>query len=1015
MVRRDSRQPLPVTKILIAAALLAVAHGSHGQELFQAAPSDAGRIESVDRSVLRSRLATLDRDRLFGAVAGSSLVLNLFPDSPDARFEATVERSRRLSGRSTYVYATLAQGGHATFFASGGIVRGKVHSPKGIFTLRSNRAGHLRIEQLDPSALPPAGHGALHPHGHAHCANGICGELPGEPPYLTKSDTGHSGVDETVDILATYTLAAQTHEGGRAEIEANIIADIEDTNQALANSGLGHRQVRLMAMERVDHDESEVDAALASLYMKDHDPRDYDQRDPTGILDEVFELQHRYAADLVNLVVKGDHTTALRCGRSLVYSRFAKRFAEALCSSPEDREAASLPSDGCLAIVEGHLWAGAGYSFSNLSCDGQYSFTHELGHSLGLFHDRYAERAGGLSLGDRIVFPISPYGFGYVNQNFDHPACLLTMMGISSQCVDMGKGLIVRGLVFSNPNRRFGNEQDGFVPAGVAGEEDTVALEGPAHASRAIDEIWNIAANFQSKAESGHDVPFLPAAGDDRRLGFVRVVNHDSAAGLVTIEAFDDSGHAYEPVTLALDAGETVHFNSDHLELDAHKDLSAGVGDGEGDWRLKLTSPLEIEVLAYIRTPDGLVASMHDLMPASGPRRRAAFFNPGSNENQVSMLRLINDHDQEVEVLVTATDDHGVAGGEVRVVIPPNAARTFTAKELEEGSGDFEGAFGDGKGKWRLAVESVRTGWHYYWQPPEPVARVMAMSLMESPGGHLTNLSTVPRNEYPSIHTIPLFPARSAEGRLAFARVVNHTDEAAEASILAYDDEGTEYGPVTLSLGAGKTTHFNSGHLESGSRAKGLSGGLGAGAGDWRLELSSDSKLEVLAYTRSDDGVLTTSKLEVLAYTRSDDGVLTTLHEAAPSRIRSHRVAMFNPGSNRRWMSSLRLVNPGDEEVEVTITGIDGNGASPGEGVRVTVPAQAARTLTSPALEAGGAGFEGRIGDGRGKWQLAIEADGEIIAMSLLESPTGHLANLSTAPTRGVGPWPPSNHDHPHP
>ena len=28
--------------------------------------------------------------------------------------------------------------------------------------------------------------------------------------------------------------------------------------------------------------------------------------------------------------------------------------------------------------------------------------------------------------------------------------------------------------------------------------------------------------------------------------------------------------------------------------------------------------------------------------------------------------------------------------------------------------------------------------------------------------------------------------------------------------------------------------------------------------------------------------------------------------------------------------------------------------------------------------------------------------------MSLLESPTGHLTNLSTAPVRGAGPWPPA-------
>ena len=182
----------------------------------------------------------------------------------------------------------------------------------------------------------------------------------------------------------------------------------------------------------------------------------------------------------------------------------------------------------------------------------------------------------------------------------------------------------------------------------------------------------------------------MPATGDDRRQGFVRVVNHTPDAGEVTIEAFDDAGTVYGPITLSLDADETAHFNSDDLELgNAAKGLSAGVGTGEGDWRLRLTSLLEIEVLAYIRTDDGFLTSMHDLMPASGAGRRAPFFNPGSNEKPVQHARPGQRLREKVEVLVTGIDDDGVEG-EVRITVPPNAARTFTAKELEEGGEGFE-------------------------------------------------------------------------------------------------------------------------------------------------------------------------------------------------------------------------------------------------------------------------------------------------------------------------------------
>ena len=63
--------------------------------------------------------------------------------------------------------------------------------------------------------------------------------------------------------------------------------------------------------------------------------------------------------------------------------------------------------------------------------------------------------------------------------------------------------------------------------------------------------------------------------------------------------------------------------------------------------------------------------------------------------------------------------------------------------------------------------------------------------------------------------------------------------------------------------------------------------------------------------------------------------------------------------------------------------------------MRLTLPANTARTLAAAELEAGGDGFEGALGDGRGKWRLRVTADRPIRVMSLLESPTGHLANLS--------------------
>ena len=124
------------------------------------------------------------------------------------------------------------------------------------------------------------------------------------------------------------------------------------------------------------------------------------------------------------------------------------------------------------------------------------------------------------------------------------------------------------------------------------------------------------------------------------------------------------------------------------------------------------------------------------------------------------------------------------------------------------------------------------------------------------------------------------------------------------------------------------------------------------------------------------------------------------MHDTVPSAGGRHRVAFFNPGSNASQVSRLRLVNPGEEEAEVSIVGIDDRGESPGSEVTTTIPAGASRTFTAAALESGGEGFEGSLGDGAGKWRLVVQSAQPIVAMSLLSDPTGHLTNLSTASER---------------
>ena len=486
-------------------------------------------------------------------------------------------------------------------------------------------------------------------------------------------------------------------------------------------------------------------------------------------------------------------------------------------------------------------------------------------------------------------------------------------------------------------------------------------------------------------AASGHrveigplsrSVPFLPAASHPDWQGFVQVTNRGDEPGEVMVHAFDDDGTAHGPLTLPLDARATRFFNSTDLERgNAGKGLDTGVGEGEGSWRLEFSSGLDLDVLAYVRTGAGFLTRMHDIAHRDAQAIRVPTFNPGGNHRQESVLRLVNPANTSAEVTIEGIDDGGLSpGGPVTLSVPAGGAREFSAQELETGGEGFTGSLGDGEGKWRLSVAS---------QQP-----VQAVSLLRSPTGHVTNLSTQPYEDGGPRHQVSMFPAASDPFLEGFVRVANHSDEAGEATVVAYDDSGARRGPVALAIGAGATVHFNSTDLEQGNAAKGLPAGTGPGDGDWWLEFESDLELQVMGYIRT------------------EDGFLTSMHDAFHRGEGGIHVPTFNPASNHRQVSLLRLVNPGDDARGVVITGVDVDGASPGSTVRLSVPPRGARTFTSAELESGTAeGLTGKLGDGNGKWQLTLEPDGPLRALSLLRSPTGHLTNLSTMPERFPSRW----------
>ena len=250
-----------------------------------------------------------------------------------------------------------------------------------------------------------------------------------------------AGTDVTVDVAVVHTPAAREAAGGRAAIEAQIDLWIAETNQAYGASGV-HQRVALVDRSEVSYAETGV-----GLFDLDHlaNPSD-------GQMDEVHILRDRVGADLVHLIV----------GES---------------------------------SVGGIAFLGGDFSLS-VQASSARTFAHELGHNMGLQHERYQvhHHQGG----------VSPHpGYGYVNQRaFETGAsassCWSTIMAYGTRCGDEGLPieLVHR---FSNPRQRHDGDPLG-VPYGAGGPDP---VTGPADAAAVLNATGSAVALRRDRPSPG--------------------------------------------------------------------------------------------------------------------------------------------------------------------------------------------------------------------------------------------------------------------------------------------------------------------------------------------------------------------------------------------------------------------------------------------------------------------------------------------------------------------------------
>ena len=196
---------------------------------------------------------------------------------------------------------------------------------------------------------------------------------------------------------------------------------------------------------------------------------------------------------------------------------------------------------------------------------------------------------------------------------------------------------------------------------------------------------------------------WLPAATPGEAL--LRIANRSPSPGAATLHRA--AGMAQEPLALRLDANAAVTLTASDLEFgNPAKGLAQGFGATSGNRRVTVRSQLELDVLAYVRSPSGTVSATHDTAPRAAPNRHVVAMFPAGAGDAEGRLLLTNRSHRPATIHIKGVDDEGRASQPATLTLPASATQTLTSAQLAWGAPELDGWLGAGRGHWRLSIWS---------------------------------------------------------------------------------------------------------------------------------------------------------------------------------------------------------------------------------------------------------------------------------------------------------------------